>query len=416
MIELGYPKDNLIVLGQSLKIIRTSKNYSVRGVADATNISVALVSDIENGKKIANLVTLQSLYQALDIDLLIDETTLNTYFQEMMSFYNAMYHKNWYDINAIYQKIMQASSRLMNSPLMVELKLLESTYLGSLEKRFDAASLEQLTHWYDAMSVPQKQRCNIIIALSHLVNDTPYDAIRVLKKNLSLNANQKAHAITLEYLARASSMTFQDYNVIKFGAMASKLHAYNNSVYRKIASDLILVKGYTSLKDFDEANTLLSSIDYLIKNDKQYHSFKNQYYLYKAYLESKQALYDQALETIENVSDNSHFVWLTKVYLACKLKENDTIRILIESMLKNVNIEPLFFHLAVILDALINASSKPIKQSVDYLMNHTEKLYTYDFLKFTYGLLSELCYQNNDIDGLHAINKKLLMIEDLRKS
>lgn len=56
-------------IGEKLKKARQEKNMKLRDVADATNLSISYISDIENGNSTPPVDTLTSLCRALDLSI-----------------------------------------------------------------------------------------------------------------------------------------------------------------------------------------------------------------------------------------------------------------------------------------------------------------------------------------------------------
>ncbi len=420
MKELNYPKENLIILGHQLKSLRMKRDFSLRGVSNAVNISVSVISDIENGKTIANLMTLETLYQAIDIKLFIDLTALTEYFEKMMRFYDAFYHKDMNEMTRLITEITRVESLLENSPLMVELALLKATFMTANSNPLTAQQLKQLDDWYAVMSTPQKQRCNIAHGCNYLIKNDYQKALSLLTLNLELSANRKAHAITLEHLADAASRSFLQHKVIKYASEASRLHGLFNCVYRKIATDLTLVKGLIFAREFEEANDVLATVDYLIQNDIRFIDFLDLFHIYKAYLENNQNKYYDVIKTLTPIKTNDARALVLKAKAYYKLNDFQSLSTVLNTLTSDETRlqAPVYYHVGTVMKSAVEDNIPPIvrDESLMYLMDNPDKLLNPDLLSFAYEFMIDIFTQNNDLDNLSRLSKQLINFSDLRKN
>ena len=109
-------------IGESIKNLRKEKKLKLKDLYEATGITVSFLSDIENGKKLPSLETLQKIAQAL-------HTPVHVFFREGTGFTPAQPASNLSHENFMEQaRALFMSSELSNEDKEAVFKDLTDLY------------------------------------------------------------------------------------------------------------------------------------------------------------------------------------------------------------------------------------------------------------------------------------------------
>lgn len=353
MTSVLIPKSNLKVLGRVFRMHRIHKGYSIRGIARSENISHTVISDIENGKVYPNIDTLVSLFKHVGVELWADEEDLFAVYEDLNLLNETVYYREDDYAKNIYARLEEKHDKLFYSLLMVDYTLARCLYKSVYLQDYDNEQLNRLEHFYKHFSTEQKEKFNLIKGTNLFRVYKPQEAINYLKRNLELNGNQKAVAISLSYISESYKHLFHAYNAIDYGKQASEKHGANANLVRKIRSDAVVIDMLIDMERFEEAQQLLNSLTLTIDETE-----------------------------LEMTPTRRYFDFLKPYMLFRQGKPKDAYDVLIKQEYK---IPSYYFFKAEILLAL-----KRHDEAADVL----DKSLTYDFVQadFVYSRLNKLFY------------------------
>lgn len=412
MIYDIIPKNNLKILGRIFYQKRREKNYSIRGLSRSVNIAATVISDIENVKIVPNLQTLKILFKAIDVEMFSDEKVMIEISEIMDAFYLAIYYKTTDNIEKHYQAIQSRMDQLFCSPMIVEIMLFKETYLSSHINNRERDTLKDFEHWYPNMSKAQKQRYNLIRGVNELFSGRIDEAVYFLKRNLSIVANEKALAISLSYLAEVSSKSYKTYMAIQYGKEASSLHTKYNNVFRKLKTDLIVIKSLIEIGSYEEAEESLKNMHYMQNNEKERNNIKNKISVLEAYLYYRKEQFSDALVSLNLANDKRAPYYFYKADIL--YAQNEKIKA-IETLKNNLTTQtyeqytPYYFLSYLFLYALgESVEEQYIIDSIDYLLRNQYHLEHFHMVLFVYKITAQYYYDQNNLDEMYRIMLKML--------
>ena len=333
MNEELYSKVNLKILASYFKQLRVEKGYSLRGVADAANLSHVIISDFENGRLYPNLETLVSIFHQLGISFCIDSDRLSHYKQTIEMLNEAIYYQNLDQIKLYSERLLEVDTLLRNSLLFLDYKLAIISYNISFKKQLDPTELLELESSYEHLTEQQKHRFNTIVGAMYYKLENPVKALQYLERNLNLFGNKKAHALTLTYLSRSFLHLFQISNTIHYGKEASALHAHFANFNRKITSDLMVARMLIEVGRYKQAHQIVSSIE-LTTNLEEHFDILQETRFLKSYILYRKKDFQQALTVLYQFPFKTTYVYF---YEAMLYVRSNNIAKALDVLVKSLN-------------------------------------------------------------------------------
>ncbi len=121
-------KINLNVLGVVLRVSRMEKGYSLRQLAQITNISHTLISNIEKGKQTPSEMTLKEIFTALDIHLDISEKLQDDMAYYYRNIFTDLLNYKYDRAKIVLDELELRHEEFMNSLELVNYQLIRGLY------------------------------------------------------------------------------------------------------------------------------------------------------------------------------------------------------------------------------------------------------------------------------------------------
>ncbi len=252
------------ILGRRFGRLREAKGFSLRGISRSVNLSPSLVSAIENGKSTPHTDTLAALYEAIKHPLTLDHTWLSDAAIKLNQYIRALYDENDGQIKQSREAIKPLEARLADSPLYVDYVIF-CGILDVVDHRKDLSSeFHSLYEYFEDLSSDQRDLLNATVGYDAFQKGSYVLAESRFESVLNHHVNSLMDSLAHSHLAMIKAKRFNYYSALKHAKEASRFHAQNNNLKRKIEMDFLQLKLLIELRQLDEATSLYENLSYLL--------------------------------------------------------------------------------------------------------------------------------------------------------
>lgn len=394
------------ILGQRYADLRNEKGYSLRGIGRSLNVSPSLISNIENGKTVANVETLSSMYEAIGQTLWLDQTTLERFDQKLKQFIYAVYLRDEALQKSLIAEIEPFEEQLTHSLLYVDFVLYRGIHDIFYAQRESSAEYQALFSYYDALSSDQRDMLNALTGHEAFTKEN----YALAKSRFELIVQDSAHPVFLAsahtYLAQIHGKRFNLHRVIQHAREASRLNSHNNHLVGKIEMDILQLKTLIELRQLNEAQVMLENLDYLTRHTMI--EFQPSLKHFKAYILYCKGHYHEALSWLEEVTLNSLFSALMKVHMLERLKRFseahkalEEARLFFQDHLEKHIIEAVSFYQRSLNQSYIQDLDERV---IEHFLLNPASYEHIDVVLFMFKLSSQYAFENQRLMLLKRLN------------
>lgn len=319
------------ILGRRFGLLREQKGFSLRGISRSLNISPSLISAIENGKTTAHTDTLSALYKAIGHPLTLDDSWLSEASAKLDYYIQMLYEENDPDIKKSLEAIVPYQSTLADSPLYVDYTL----FLGIVElvdhQKPLSSEVMALYDYYEDLSLNQRDLLNVTAGYEAFLNGNYTFAQSHFESVLNHHINTLLDSLAHSHLAMIMEKRFRFYDAIKHAQEASRFHAQNNNLKRKIEMDFLQLKCLIQIRQLDEAQRLYDNLSYLLTHYLK--DYQKTLLFHQCYLAFVKKNYTEALTLLSNEKNLPLQFVLFKSHLLVLTEQKDEALKLIKKSL-----------------------------------------------------------------------------------
>lgn len=255
-------ESNRRVLGILIKRERLEQGYSLRELAKETNISHTLISNIENGKQIANEATLEDIFKALDLEF-YDNSELQI---DFMQYYEEILK---YLLGYEYQKAQKLTDeieifedRLIRSYFAIDYFLIK-TLSRTLIKTINSEVTDIINTYEDLIelfSPKQKQLFYFVSGLDYLNRERYVNASSKMMKALQIG-DRNLDVFIKEYLVRAFIRQYKFTDTMAIAQEAVQEFERRTEYLRAMRVRLTIIRIYLHIMKLDKVDEMLTYVE-----------------------------------------------------------------------------------------------------------------------------------------------------------
>ena len=303
IMEPNYYKKNLAILADVFKNYREQKGYSIRGISRSINLAYSTISDIENGKVLPNIETLQLLFKAISVSFHTNEEYLSNMFQTMESLWNSIYYDDVQKAKENYDVLSNHQHELMHSLLYVEFQLATKAYEIIILKKDKLNDLDELSKYHKHYTDYQCHLFKLLYAVNHLQNNQVTKALTLLEEDRHMVDDEKTDALMLYYLTLAYHHMYKNHETMIIASKAAEFFIQHHNTNRKINLDLIKLSSLIDLANFGEAEKVIKSLDNTLDWVDGKTKLKDNLLALKAYYYYRHKKYQEAMVTLDDLKE-----------------------------------------------------------------------------------------------------------------
>jgi len=264
-------KENIKVLGLIIRVARVKKGYSLRALAEIAKISHTLISNIEKGKIIANLDTINEIFNILDLQFHSGEELTQEFNEKYENIYNHLFYYEYDKAYKIVEGLDKDKDIYQHSTEVVNYEIIRCMYYKMANKVApNCVLLDYYGDYLDYFNDVQKQLYYFIQGIDFVNRELYRDGRLAFEKCLTFQ-DTRLNILINEYYAitLSKSNKYVDAKEISDMAISQYEHEVNYiramRVRTRIAFDLIRIH------KFKEANEMYQkvkefSIKYKVKD------------------------------------------------------------------------------------------------------------------------------------------------------
>ena len=412
-----YTDDNLFILGKWFALERKQKDYSIRGLSRAANMTASLISDIENQKIKPNLDTLKQLYQQLDIPFITEPDQLTAVQENIVSLYYAIYDQNEDVIQNLTFGLNAQIESLRYSPVTVDILITEGFVSMLNQDESPPKAFFALENHLDYLSLVQKERYWIALGYHQMRVEAYEEALKSFKKAIECHREGRGYAVSHQSMASIYSRMFNPIKAIEYAAKASRYHAKWSNIIRKIETDFIQIKSYIELNQLEAAEALIKNLSYvLVESDqRQWFELKS----LEAYMAFKKDDYERCLKILKKIPVHHFYLKLLSLQSYQKTHQEDLVSTVYQSLTSEYPAakEPLKYAITQVVYHGIKKDSKETDEAYRYILDHINEVEEYDVLKDLVIKGTKAALVNKQLDTLAQwveISQKLMNFHKIK--
>lgn len=255
-------KTNLIVLGILIRTTRTEKGYSLRKLAELTNISHTLISNIETGKQVPSEATLADLFKVLDLHLHEDPVIHD----EMHYYYNEIFKSLFsyeYDVAKELVEQMESKTAVYEfSYEVVRFNIIRCFYYTLTNTSVDNIDniIDKYMSVIEFLNDRQQQMIYFIKGLNLLNKEYYKDSAENLKKALTIG-DRSIDVLIKEYHVRALIRQYKFMDTMNCAHAAIAEFEKRTEYIRAMRVRLSVVRVYLHIMQTDEVDKLIEYVE-----------------------------------------------------------------------------------------------------------------------------------------------------------
>jgi len=196
----SFEKENLKVLGLIVRVKRNKMGYSLRDLAQLTNISHTLISNFEQGKLIPNQDTIKDIFSVLDLRFYTDPLISEKFNKLYNTVFNHIIVYEYEDARRVIQEIEANQEQFENSVEAVNYAIIRCLFYSISNMYF--ADFDRILAQYevvvDFLSPNQQQLYFFVKGLDFVNREYYYDARKNFEKALECG-NKNLDLLIKEY-------------------------------------------------------------------------------------------------------------------------------------------------------------------------------------------------------------------------
>jgi len=255
-------KNHLNVLGILIRTTRIQKGYSLRDLAEITNISHTLISNIEKGKQTPSEATLSDIFSALDLSYFEDpelSSEMSYYYKTIMT--NIINH-DYEQASELVQKMVEKEDVYTNSPELLSYLIVKLLYysLNDMYVEDRDELIVQYEQVYEFLTDEQKQMFCFIRGIDLLNEDHYVQATQYFDEAITLG-NSDWDSIIKEYNVRS---LIRQYKFTDANAQAREAieDLEKRTIYlRAMKCRLLITRVYLQIMNFDKVSELVQYVE-----------------------------------------------------------------------------------------------------------------------------------------------------------
>ena len=404
------------ILGRRFGHLREAKGFSLRGISRSVNLSPSLVSAIENGKSTPHTDTLAALYEAIKHPLTLDHTWLSDATIRLNQYIRALYDENDEQIKQSREAIKPLEARLVDSPLYVDYVIF-CGIVDVVDHRKDLSSeFHSLYDYFEDLSSDQRDLLNATVGYDAFQKGNYVLAESRFESVLNHHVNSLMDSLAHSHLAMIKAKRFNYYRALKHAKEASRFHAQNNNLKRKIDMDFLQLKLLIELRQLQEAMSLYENLSYLLVHYLQdYQERLNFYRIYLAYVnENFKEAFDLIHQT-EAATKDIRMTFLKAHLLNLTGNKKEAIELLKQAL--NVRRVKTDFVLAMTFyyQSLTRTyDHQMVEPFIHELLKNPERFEYLDFIQFLFSLALDYTHLNDRMNLMKAISLKIIDFSMIR--
>lgn len=255
-------KSNQTILGVMIRTKRSEIGYSLRDLAELTNISHTLISNIETGKQVASEATLSDIFRALDLKLFDDEEISIKFRKYYNQIYRALIEFEYDKARKLLDELEAEHDVYEHSYEVINYNAIRSFYYALTNTPFP--ELVDIKNKYnlviDFLNDNQKQMFSFIKGLQYLnmerykdASENFYDALKVGDKSVDV--------LIKEYNARSLLRQYKFTDTMALSNEAINEYESRTDYIRAMRCRLTIVRVYLHIMQIDKVLELVNYVD-----------------------------------------------------------------------------------------------------------------------------------------------------------
>ncbi len=302
-------KENIKVLGLIIRIQRVKLGYSLRALAERVNISHTLISNIEKGKIIANLATIDEIFLILDLQFHFSEELTNDFNKKYESIYKHLFYYEYDKAKIEIEELEKDDNVYRYSTEVVNYEIIRCLYY-KLSNTYvsECILLEYYANYLEYFNDEQKQLFFFIKGLDYINQEYYRDSRLSFEKALSFGETRLSILIKEYYAITLSKANkYVDAKVIADEAITQ--YEIETNYIRAMRVRTRLAYDYIRIHRFKLAKDLYQKVkNFAIKYDvKDLENRCNTYLGYLAVYNKEFKLAEEYLDLVEPPFANTYY-------------------------------------------------------------------------------------------------------------
>lgn len=254
-------KKNNRVLGMLIRTERINKGYSLRELAQKTNISHTLISNIETGKQVPSNHTLKDLFRELDIVFHVNPELHKNYIEKSERIYNHIFNHYYEEAGLLIEELLERDNELMYSIDGVDYTILKGLYFASVNEKL----IKIRTHFdlysslIDFFTEDQKQLVFFIQGIVYLLDQQYNNATDCFKEALK-HGKKELDVFIQQYLAESLVKQYKFIDSYRIITEIIKEFEERTIYIRAMKSKLLMAKVFYHIAKNDEVYEITSNV------------------------------------------------------------------------------------------------------------------------------------------------------------
>ena len=255
-------KSNQTVLGVMIRTKRSEIGYSLRDLAELTNISHTLISNIETGKQVASDATLSDIFRALDLKLFDDEKISVKFKKQYNLIFRALVEYEYDKAKKLVTEIEKDHDIYEHSYEVINYNVIRCFYYTLTNTPL--AELSDIKNKYDLvvefLNENQKQMFSFIKGLQYINMERYKDASNNFYEALKLG-DKNVDVLIKEYNARALLRQYKFTDTMALSDEAIEEYEKRTDYIRAMRCRLTIVRIYLHIMQIDKVLELVNYVD-----------------------------------------------------------------------------------------------------------------------------------------------------------
>jgi len=264
-------KENIKVLGLIIRVARAKKGYSLRALAEIAKISHTLISNIEKGKIIANLDTINEIFNILDLEFHWGDELTNDFNDKFEKIYNHLFYYEYDKAKELIMELEKDKDIYQHSTEVVNYEIIRCLYYKMANEVIPSyILLDYYSNYLEYFNDTQKQLFHFIKGIDFLNKELYRDGRLAFEVTLSY-PKTRLNMMINEYYAIALSKSNKYVDAKEISDKAITQYEHEASYIRAMRVRTRIAFDFIRIHKFKEADELYQkvkrfSIKYKVKD------------------------------------------------------------------------------------------------------------------------------------------------------
>lgn len=392
-------KDSYKVLGQMIRYHRLRNHYSLRDLSALSNISHTLISNIEKAKVISNPDTMKELMKVLGITFINNQEIKEQFMPLYDEAFNYLFEYEYSKAKEVMEQLFENEKYYVDSIVASDYLALKYLYLALRNEVYGEyeENIKRFIDVYVFLNARQKQIFSFTFGVYNYNRGLYRQALEHFKK-ARVVGNRELDRLINVYIIKTYVKMYRFMDAVSMADTLINELETDLLYLRAMEVRLSIVYSYIIVKKFDDAFELLDKVYRFAKN---YNTIfiLNECHLLYAGIYFNQGRYDLAEIKINQITENTMFIYYMKMKLAYLRQDYTATEMYINNYYeKNMYLQ--FKKSEYTMDIVLNDlgireyEEKELIKRYNYLLKFGKEAADLEMIDSTYSLYINYCKKN----------------------